>query len=91
MSEKMTFKANKIANMTSKKMYMLRKVKTGFIMCVSYWVIGARCGSTMHSIKNASASIGSKNNIAKASKAAIIPIVSFGFSIVRAPYFNVIV
>lgn len=36
----------------------------------------------MHSIKNASASIGSKNNIAKASKAAIIPIVSFGFSII---------
>jgi len=32
----MTFKTNKIANMTSKKMYMLRKVKTGFIMCVSY-------------------------------------------------------
>ena len=55
-------------------------------MCAPYWAIGERRGSTMHSIKNASASIGSKNNIAKASKAAIIPIVSFGFSIVCAPY-----
>ena len=44
------------------------------IMCTPYWAIGARRGSTMHSIKNASASIGSKNNIAKAIKAAIIPI-----------------
>jgi hypothetical protein len=90
MSEKMTFKANKIANMTSKKMYMLRKVKTGFIMCVPYWAVGARCGSTMHSIKNASASMGSKNNIAKASKAAIMPIVSFGFSIMCVSYLPVI-
>lgn len=51
-------------------------------MCAPYWAIGLRCGSTgIPSI--ASASIGSKNNIAKASKAAIIHIVSFGFSILK--------
>jgi hypothetical protein len=43
----------------------------------------------MHSIKNASASIGSKNNIAKARKAAIIPIVSFVSFIMCAPYWAI--
>ena len=48
-----------------------------FIICAPYWAIGARCGSTMHSIKNAIAKIGSKNTNEKASNAAITPIGSF--------------
>ena len=32
MSEKMSFRANKIANWPAKKIYMLKKVKAGFIV-----------------------------------------------------------
>ena len=37
----MTFKANKIANMTSKRIYILRKVKTCFIVIA---LTGSACG-----------------------------------------------